>query len=82
MWLNIQRQIMAKLIFLNGKENNYHVSFFFSLEISEVIDVSVYKIEILAYCIKKFKNNFWHESFCFFLENFFSSEERELMFFT
>ena len=50
---------MAKLIFLNGKENNYHVSFFFfSLEISEVIDVSVYKIEILAYCIKKFKNNF------------------------
>lgn len=40
---------MAKLIFLNGKENNYHVSFFFfSLEISEVIDVSVYKIEILA----------------------------------
>lgn len=40
---------MGKLIFLNGKENNCHVSFFF-LVISEeeVINVSVYKIEILT----------------------------------
>lgn len=42
---------MAKLIFLNGKENNCHVSFFFFFLViseEEVINVSVYKIEILT----------------------------------